>query len=270
MKLKLLFILILLFCNLHAYCNCEDIIENMGVCKEYSCQPLTNHGAPIEHKILGLNDENLCIYIEKQGNNEMICHYSQDGMAEEKKYLESILKIGNQEIDNFADITSLRAKKCFFINNQIPIHKNQDDIIKAAVDNDFQISSQYNDIKSIFFDEESVNRIMNEMEKFNLRSTRTIKEEILDDFNCKVVSLDSILYFSPDLWKIWVNGKLFINTKDLKVSSVTENHVTFVWIVDKKTIRTPRDSQSVYFGHGDIIFTLYPKQKFDLESLSIS
>lgn len=84
------------------------------------------------------------------------------------------------------------------------------------------------------------------------------------------MSLDSILYLSPDTWKIWVNGKLFINTKDLKVHSVTENYVTFVWNVDQKAIKKhANDSQNVYFGYVSIMFTLYPKQKFDLDGLSI-
>lgn len=112
--------------------------------------------------------------------------------------------------------------------------------------------------------------MVNEMEKFNLRSSRAAKEEVSDNFNGKVVSLDSILYLSPDTWKIWVNGKLFINTKDLKVHSVTENYVTFVWTVDQKAIKKhANDSQNVYFGYGSIMFTLYPKQKFDLDGLSI-
>ncbi len=109
--------------------------------------------------------------------------------------------------------------------------------------------------------------MVHEMEKFNLWSSKAAKEE---NFNCKVVSLDSILYLSPDTWKIWVNGKLFINTKDLKVHSVTENYVTFVWTVDQKAIKKhANDSQNVYFGYGSIMFTLYPKQKFNLDGLSI-
>ncbi|WMT85061.1 hypothetical protein NMD99_03610 [Wolbachia endosymbiont of Listronotus oregonensis] len=187
-----------------------------------------------------------------------------------KRYFESILKVGNQEIDDFIDIANLRAKECFFINNQKLSYTDRDDIIREAVESDFDVLSQYSNVKSIFFDEEPVNRMVNEMEKFNLRSSRAAKEEVSDNFNCKVVSLDSILYLSSDTWKIWVNGKLFINTKDLKVHSVTENCVTFVWAVDQKAIKKhANDSQNVYLGHGSVMFTLYPKQKFDLDSLSI-
>lgn len=105
------------------------------------------------------------------------------------------------------------------------------------------------------------------MEKFNLQSSGVTEEE---NFNYKVVSLDSILYFSPDTWKIWVNGKLFINTKELKVHSVTENYVTFSWAVNQK-IKKERisNSKNVNFGHEGIMFMLYPEQKFDLDSLSI-
>lgn len=24
--------------NVSAYCNCEDLVENIGICKKYSCQ----------------------------------------------------------------------------------------------------------------------------------------------------------------------------------------------------------------------------------------
>ncbi len=185
----------------------------------------------------------------------------------EKRYFESILKVGNQEIDDFIDIANLRAKECFFINNQKLSYTDRDDIIREAVESDFDVLSQYSNVKSIFFDEEPVNKMVHEMEKFNLWSSKAAKEE---NFNCKVVSLDSILYLSPDTWKIWVNGKLFINTKDLKVHSVTENYVTFVWTVDQKAIKKhANDSQNVYFGYGSIMFTLYPKQKFNLDGLSI-
>lgn len=191
----------------------------------------------------------------------MVCHHSNDGMIIEKKYLKSILKVGNQEINDFIDIANLRAKECFFINNY---YIDRDDIIKEAAESTL---SQYGSIKSIFFDEEQVNRIVSEMEKFNLQSSGVTEEE---NFNCKVVSLDSILYFSPDTWKIWVNGKLFINTKDLKVHSVTENYVTFSWAVNQKiTKERISNSKNVHFGHGGIMFTLYPEQKFDLDSLSI-
>ena len=270
MKARLLFIFISLFFNVNVRCSCEGIVESIGVCKEYSCIQFINDENSVEHKILGLNSENLCVYIETQGDDEMVCHHSKHGMIAEKKYFESIFKIGNQEINDFADIADLRAKECFFINNQKLSYTDRDNIIKEAVDNDFDALSEYSDIKSIFFDEESVNRMINEMEKFNLKSSTTIKEQIVDNFHCKVVSLDSILYLSPDTWKIWVNGKLFINTKDLKVHSVTENYVTFVWTIDQKAIkRQASNSQNVHFGHGSIMFTLYPKQKFDLNSLSI-
>ncbi|WP_338406173.1 MULTISPECIES: hypothetical protein [unclassified Wolbachia] len=270
MNIKLFFIFTLLISNVNAYCSCEDIIESIGICKKYSCRQHISNEDFIEHKILGLNSENLCVYIEKQGNDEMVCHHSQYGMMIEKRYFESILKVGNQEIDDFIDIANLRAKECFFINNQRLSYTDRDNIIREAAESDFDVLSQYSNVKSIFFDEEPVNRMVNEMEKFNLRSSRAAKEEVSDNFNCKVVSLDSILYLSPDTWKIWVNGKLFINTKDLKVHSVTENYVTFVWTVDQKAIKKhANDSQNVYFGYGSIMFTLYPKQKFDLDSLSI-
>lgn len=261
MNIKLFFIFTLLFFNVSAYCNCEDLVENIGICKKYSCQQHISDEDFIKHKILGLNSENLCVYIERQGNDEMVCHHSNNGIIIEKKYLKSILKVGNQEINDFIDIANLRAKECFFINNY---YIDRDDIIKEAAESTL---SQYGNIKSIFFDEEQVNRIVSEMEKFNLQSSGVTEEE---NFNCKVVSLDSILYFSPDTWKIWVNGKLFINTKDLKVHSVTENYVTFSWAVDQKVTKERiSNSKNVYFGHESIMFTLYPKQKFDLDSLSI-
>ncbi|WP_341808912.1 hypothetical protein [Wolbachia endosymbiont (group E) of Neria commutata] len=266
MKIKLLFICTLLFVSLNAYCNCEGIIESIGSCKEYSCRQCAGNESFIEHKILGLNSENLCVYIEKQDNYEMICHHSEYGMMIEKRYFESILK---EEIDDFIDIAKLRAKECFFINNNKPSSTNRDDVIKEAIENDFGVLSKYHDIKSIFFDEEPVNKMIDEMEKFNLRSSSAIQEKVTDNFNSRIVSLDSILYLSPDTWRVWVNGKLFINTKDLKVHSVTENYVTFIWNVDKKaTKKQVSDPQNVYFGHGNVMFTLYPKQKFDLDSLS--
>lgn len=270
MKIKLFFIFALLFFNVNAYCNCEDIIESIEICKEYTCRRCIGNEDFIEHKILGLSNRNLCIYIEKQDNDEMVCYHSKYGMMMEKKHFENIFKVGNQEIDDFTDIVNLRAKECFFINDQKTSYTGRDNVIEEAVESDFNVLSQYNDMKSIFFDEELVNRMVSEMEKFHLRSSRAEKESTLDNFNCKVVSLDSILYFSSDTWKIWVNGRLFTNTKDLKIHSVTENYVTFVWTLDQKTIeKQTNSSQNVYLGHGSVMFTLYPKQKFDLDSLSI-
>jgi len=270
MRIKLLFIFVSLSLKFDAYCSCEDIAENIGICKEYSClQPIGNENY-IKHKILGLNSENLCVYVEKQGNDEMICYHSSHGMQMEKKYFENVFKTGNQETDDFTDIVHLRAKECFFISDYKLDYMDQNNIMKEAVDNDFEILSQYDDVKSIFFDEVSVNRIISEMEKFNLKSSTTIKEQVVDDFNCQVVRLDAIVHFSADIWKIWVNGKLFTNTKDLKVQSVTEDHVVFVWAVDRKTLKKQiSDSKNISFSSNSIIFTLYPKQKFDLESLSI-
>ncbi|NUY39170.1 hypothetical protein GO684_00155 [Wolbachia endosymbiont of Litomosoides brasiliensis] len=270
MKIKLLFIFTLLFLDASTYCSCGDIIESIEICKEYTCRQYIDNEDFIEHKILGLNSKDLCVYTEKQDNDEVICHHSKHGMMMEKKYLESIFKVGNQEINNFTDIVKLRAKECFFTSNQKASYINHDDIIKEAVESEFDILPRYNDIKSIFFDKESVNKMVSEMEKFNLRSSRATQEEILSNFNSKVVNLDSILYLSPDTWKIWVNRKLFTNTKDLKVHSVTENYVTFIWIVDQKmTKKQPNDSKNVHLGHGNVMFTLYPKQKFDLDNLSI-
>lgn len=262
---------IVLFFSISAYCECEDIAENIGICKKYSCTQFIGSGNCIEHKILGFNRENLCLYIEKQGEDEMVCHHSLNGMMIEKKYFESAFKTNDQKIDSsFFDIVSLRARECFFINHPKPDYVDKDDIIREAIENDFDVLSEYNGMKSIFFDEESVNKIIYEMEKFNLQSSRAIQEEIMDNFSSKVVSLDSILYLSPDTWKIWVNGKLFTNTQDLRVHSVTENCVTFSWTTDQKEAKQQiNDLQNIQFGHGSIIFTLYPNQKFYLESLSV-
>lgn len=269
MCINLLLIFILLFSSIGAYCSCEDIAENIGVCKKYSCTQFIGNGNFIEHKILGLNSENLCLYIEKQGEDEMVCHHSPNGMIIEKEYFESVFK---QEIDSsFSEIANLRARECFFINNRKSGYIDKDDIIREAIENDVEVLAEYNGIKSIFFDDESINKMIYEMEKFNLRSSRSIQEEVMDNFNSKVVSLDSILYLSPDTWKIWVNGKLFTNTQDLRVYSVTENFVTFIWIIDqKKTIQKQEsDSQNIHFGHGNVMFTLSPNQKFYLENLSV-
>ncbi|MGL9717938.1 MAG: hypothetical protein ACR5K9_04540 [Wolbachia sp.] len=267
MKIKLFFIFTLLFFKVNAYCGCKGIIESMKICKEYTCRQYIGNEDFIEHRILGLDSKGLCVYIEKQDDDEMVCHHSKHGMMMEKKYFESIFKVGNQEIDDLADITNLRAQECFFIDGQKTSYTDRDDIIREAVESDSDVLSQYNDIKSIFFDEESVSKMVSRMEKFHLRSSRAAKER---GFNCKVVSLDSILYFSPDTWRIWVNGRLFTNTKDLKVHSLTENYVTFIWTVDQKMIKKRVDnSQNVYLGHGSVMFTLYPNQKFDLDRLSI-
>ncbi|WP_168464666.1 hypothetical protein [Wolbachia endosymbiont of Ctenocephalides felis wCfeT] len=266
MNIKLLFILILLCFNFNTYCDCEDIAESIETCKKYSCTRFINDGNSIEHKILGLNSENLCVYIEKQGDDEMVCHHSHDGMIIEKKYFESIAR---QEIDDLIDVAKIRAEECFFINGSKSNDKDQDSVMKEAID--FEASPEYSDIKSIFFDEEPINRMIHEMEQFNLRSSRVVVEEILDDFDCKVVSLDSILYLSPDTWKIWVNGKLFINTRDLKIHSVTEDYATFIWAVDQQVVKKQiSNPKNIYFERESIMFTLYPKQKFDLESLSIT
>lgn len=80
----------------------------------------------------------------------MVCHHSQYGMMIEKRYFESILKVGNQEIDDFIDIANLRAKECFFINNQKLSYTDRDDIIREAVESDFDVLSQYSNVKSIF------------------------------------------------------------------------------------------------------------------------
>ncbi|QOD38878.1 hypothetical protein [Candidatus Wolbachia massiliensis] len=270
MKIKLFFVFTILLLDINAYCNCEGIVGSIEICKKYTCQQYIGNEDFIEHKILGLNDGNLCVYVEKQDDDEMVCHHSKYGMAIEKKYLESIFKVGNQEISDFIDIANVRAKECFFMSNQKTSYTDRDNIIKEAVESDFDVLSQYNDMKSIFFDEELVNKMVSEMEKFYLRSSRTAKEEALNNFNCEVVRLDSILYLSPDTWKIWVNGRLFTNTKDLKVHSVTENYVTFIWTIDQKAVKKrANDYQNIYFGHGNIMFTLSPKQKFDLDSLSI-
>nr|WP_246209564.1 hypothetical protein [Wolbachia endosymbiont of Atemnus politus] len=151
MKIKLFFTFTLLFFKVDAYCNCKGIIESIEICKEYTCRQYIGNEDFIEHRILGLNSKGLCIYIEKQDNDEMVCHHSKHGMMMEKKYFESIFKIGNQEIDDLIDITNLRAKECFFINGQKTSHTDRDDIIREAIESDLDVLSQYNDIKSVFF-----------------------------------------------------------------------------------------------------------------------
>ncbi|MDG7056396.1 MAG: hypothetical protein LKM44_02820 [Wolbachia endosymbiont of Meromenopon meropis] len=271
-KLFFIFALLLLF-NTNAYCSCKGIIDSIEICEKYVCRQYIGNENFIEHRILGFNSKGLCVYVEKQNNNEMICYHSKYGMLMEKKYFENVFKVDNQKIMvNFIDVTSLRAKECFFINDRKINHPDQDEIIKEATESDSDVLSQFNDIKSIFFDEEPINKIVSEMGKFHQRSSGISEVNILNNFDCKVVSLDSILYFSSDVWRIWVNKRLFSNTKDLKIHSVNENYVTFVWTVDqymiKKQVRN--DSRNVYLSEKDVVFTLYPGQKFDLDSLSIS
>ncbi|OEY87019.1 hypothetical protein BIY23_00830 [Wolbachia pipientis] len=260
MKTKLTLAL-LIFIYTDVYCDCDNIIESMMHCKKYTCIRQLGDGTYIHYKILGLNNKNLCIYMEKYGDDEMVCYYSQDEMRMEKKYFESI---SEQE---FNAIENLRANKCFFTYlNYI----NQDNVIKEAMGNDIDLLSQFNGIKSIFFDENSVNRLVNEVEKFNTRYSTAINEPVVGNFNAKTVRLDSIIYFFVGTWKIWVNGKLFTDTKDLKIQMVTEDCVIFIWNIDHKMIKKPiNDSQNITIDDNSIKFTLYPKQEFDLESLSI-
>nr|WP_246209891.1 hypothetical protein [Wolbachia endosymbiont of Atemnus politus] len=84
MKIKLFFIFTLLFFKVDAYCNCKGIIENIEVCKEYTCRQYIGNEDFIENRILGLNSKGLCVYIEKQDDDEMVCHHSKRGMMMEK------------------------------------------------------------------------------------------------------------------------------------------------------------------------------------------
>ncbi|MGL9681547.1 MAG: hypothetical protein ACR5K2_00780 [Wolbachia sp.] len=61
----------------------------------------------------------------------------------------------------------MRAKGCF-INDRKTSYPDQDNIIKEAVENDFDVLSQFYNIKAFFFDEESINKIVSEMRKFHL------------------------------------------------------------------------------------------------------
>ncbi|OWZ25209.1 hypothetical protein CCY16_00001 [Wolbachia endosymbiont of Wuchereria bancrofti] len=61
MKIKLFFIFTLLFFNASTYCSCEDIIETIEICKEYTCQQYISNEDFIKHKILGLSSKDLSI-----------------------------------------------------------------------------------------------------------------------------------------------------------------------------------------------------------------
>lgn len=270
MKIRLFFTFILLLLSVNVYCDCEDIAENIASCEKYFCLQHIDDKNYIEHEILGLNSDNLCVYKEKRGEDEMICYHSKHGMMMEKKYFENIFKIDNQETVNFFDIANLRAKECFLFNSHAMDSRSQNYIMKEAVDNNFGLLSQHNDVQSIFFDERVINNIIHEVEKFNTRSSTNMKDEEMNNFDCRIVRLDSIIYVSTDIWKIWVNGKQFTNKKDLKVLLVTEDYVMFIWNIEQAKIQKKFiNSKKVSVGHESIMFTLHPKQKFNLDNLSI-
>ncbi len=254
-------LVLLFFFYANVYCDCDGIMESMMHCKKYSCARQVEDGKYIRYKILGRNSKGLCVYVEKYGDDEMICYHSQDGMRMEKEYFENI---SQQQLDI---MVNLRANECFFIHlNEI----NQDNMIREVIDDDFDLLLQYSSVKSIFFDEGLVDKVVNEMEKFNLKPSTAVVKPVIENFDSETVKLDSIVYSFFGTWKIWVNGKLFSDTKDLKVQSVTEDRVTFVWHVDKKLIKKDVDcSKNVSFDDSNIKFTLYPKQEFDLKSLCI-
>lgn len=67
-----------------------------------------------------------------------------------------------------------------------------------------------------------------------------------------------------------INNKIIWNGKIRNVVRLLQKIKPYVWTVDQKAIKKhANDSQNVYFGYGSIMFTLYPKQKFDLDNLSI-
>ncbi|MBV0899912.1 MAG: hypothetical protein KTV77_04140 [Wolbachia endosymbiont of Fragariocoptes setiger] len=265
MKANIFLVCISLFLSSKVYCNCDDIAENIEVCKVYSCMQSIDDENYTKHSILGLNHDNLCIYIEENKDNEMICYHSKHGMMMERKYFSSIFLINKQDIYDFTDIANLRSKECFFVNDN---YSNHDDFIKQAVDSELNYLSEYNDTKSIFFDEKIVNPIIRKIGKFNIESLIDLEERTMTNFDDDKVRLDSIIYFSPDIWRIWINGKIFQNTKDLKVHAVTENYVTFIWTIDRKISKKQMiNSQNLSFDNDKITFTLYPRQEFDLNNL---
>ncbi|MDN5248448.1 MAG: hypothetical protein QWI36_04920, partial [Wolbachia endosymbiont of Tyrophagus putrescentiae] len=139
MKIRLFFFLSLLILSINVYCSCEDIAENIEACKAYTCSRYIGGENYIKHKILGLDSKNLCIYIEKHNNDEMICHHSEQGRIAEKKYFENIV---NQETDNFTDIVRVRSQECFFVNSNNLNYMDQEDVIREATDNDLETLSQ--------------------------------------------------------------------------------------------------------------------------------
>ncbi len=254
-------LVLLFFFYANVYCDCDGIVESMMHCEKYSCMRRVEDGKYIHYQILGRNSKDLCVYVEKYGDDEMICYHSQDGMRMEKEYFENV---SQQKLNT---MVNLRANECFFTHlNEI----NQDNMMGAVIDDDFDLLLQYNSVKSIFFDEDLVDKVVNEMEKFNLRHSTAVVKPVIENFDSETVRLDSMVYSFFGTWKIWINGKLFSDTKDLKVQSVTEDRVTFVWNLDKKLIKKHVDcSKNVSFDDNNIKFTLYPRQEFDLKSLCI-
>lgn len=233
--------IILIFSNCYANVvenACPDLIVNLQNCSKYECSYFTDTKDYIKYKILGKGDNNLCRYVEQYNDNVMTCNYSQAGMQAQ------LGQLSNEQISSL-DINALeniQAKECFFSSQENDQHS------KANYELLEKTSKDYRKLKSIFFDEEMISRLDSAIGQFDKKD---VDEDSL--FSSDRIRLNSILYLSLNTWKIWVNGKLFQNSKNLHALRVTSDFVQFMLLQNEDV--------------PGITFTLYPNQTLNINDL---
>ncbi len=253
MKKLTILIIVLIFSNCYANTeenNCRDIMINLQSCSKYQCSYFANAKDYIEYKILGKDDNNLCKYSEQYNNHVMTCNYSHDGVKAQLKQLSSIFARDISSLDTH-ELENIQAKECIF-SSQESSKPN-----KANYELLEKISKDEKELESIFFNAELVYRLNSAIGQF---SKKHMKEDLI--FTSNKIQLNSILYLSPHIWKIWVNGKLFQNNKNLIVSHITPEYVEFTLIPGEDTDKEMQKS--------DITFILYPNQIWDRDSISVN
>lgn len=93
--------------------------------------------------------------------------------------------------------------------------------------------------------------------------------------------LDSIMYFSPENWALWINGKKLSSDKrasdGLRVVDIDNKKATLIWTSNAFTTAVPdwKEQLSALEGisfdeaSAELTFTLHPNQAIDISDLSI-
>jgi hypothetical protein len=85
--------------------------------------------------------------------------------------------------------------------------------------------------------------------------------------------LDSLVYYSPSDWLVWLNGEKITpltprESSNIHIIGITPDKITVEWFplemsrVSEVWKKSPNDSITVDLRHGQVIFTLKPNQTF--------
>lgn len=255
--------------------NCVNLLKSLHSCNKYACKS----SAGIGFYVFGYKDSGECNYVQVSNEKDfMSCELPREDMHVISDYISKLLSedssLGNNE-QILNNVVAAFTKDCNFFDKGITVDQNSmeghiaNELEYPEVNSYRDADNTIKDVRSLFFTNAEIaflNSVFKDAGKSEMLYFASVDRSSISN----QIRLDSILYISPYIWKIWVNGALFQGDGNLKIAKVEKDRVMFSYALRDNKADISNNNEKVFVDkNNNIHFMLEVSQSFYPDSMTV-